>query len=130
MVGYPISNQAITDLDLNVEIYPCPWGATRTRAVMQQLGGKQQFPFLVDPNTDKAMYESADIVDYLYAQYGALPLPTRKSPLQLCWCVRVAEEEDLGVAAQARGRPRTRICYPAHSSQGGCHLCCASVAGS
>jgi hypothetical protein len=27
--------EAITDLDLNVEIYPCPWGAQRTRAVME-----------------------------------------------------------------------------------------------
>lgn len=27
--------EAITDLDLNVEIYPCPWGAKRTRAVME-----------------------------------------------------------------------------------------------
>jgi len=62
--------EAITDLDLNVEIYPCPWGAKRTRAVMEALGGKQQFPYMIDPNTDKAMYESANIVDYLYATYG------------------------------------------------------------
>ena len=37
---------------------------------LQALGGKQQFPYMIDPNTDKAMYESANIVDYLYATYG------------------------------------------------------------
>ncbi len=41
------------------------------------MGGKQQFPFLVDPNTGKSMYESADIIDYLYEQYGGRPAPTR-----------------------------------------------------
>jgi len=28
------------------------------------------FPYMEDPNTGKAMYESAAIVDYLWAQYG------------------------------------------------------------
>jgi glutathione S-transferase len=33
-------------------------------------GGKAQFPYLEDPNTGKAMYESDDIIDYLYQLYG------------------------------------------------------------
>jgi glutathione S-transferase len=33
--------------------------------------GKMQVPYLADPNTGKAMFESADIVRYLYATYGA-----------------------------------------------------------
>ncbi|KAI7988555.1 hypothetical protein LOK49_LG13G00490 [Camellia lanceoleosa] len=28
------------------------------------------FPFLVDPNTRKSMYESSEIVKYLFQQYG------------------------------------------------------------
>lgn len=32
--------------------------------------GKLQFPFLVDPNTDTAMFESADITAYLQQTYG------------------------------------------------------------
>jgi len=33
-------------------------------------GGKLQFPFLVDPNTGRALYESADIAGYLHETYG------------------------------------------------------------
>lgn len=38
-----------------------------------ELGGKKQFPFLVDPNTGKQMYESDDIINYLFkvGQHGA-----------------------------------------------------------
>ena len=36
----------------------------RARAV--ELGGKSRFPFLVDPNTGRSMYESADIIQYLF----------------------------------------------------------------
>ncbi len=28
-------------------------------------------PYLLDPNTGRAMFESADIRDYLHATYGA-----------------------------------------------------------
>ena len=33
------------------------------------------FPFLHDPNTGTEMYESADIIDYLYEHYGNRPAP-------------------------------------------------------
>jgi glutathione S-transferase len=41
-----------------------------TRADLAQRGGKVQVPYLVDPNTAAAMYESDDIVAYLEAEYG------------------------------------------------------------
>jgi glutathione S-transferase len=62
--------EALTELDLDVVIYPCPQGGQRFRPVMQALGGKQQFPFLIDPNTGKQLYESLDILDYLSETYG------------------------------------------------------------
>lgn len=41
-------------------------------------GGKLTFPFLVDPNTGTKLYESADIVRYLYDRYGnGAPFPER-----------------------------------------------------
>ena len=50
---------------------------------MQRRGGKAQFPYLVDPNTEKELYESDDIVTYLFEQYGdgRVPLPLRLGPL-------------------------------------------------
>ena len=63
--------EALTQLDLTVEVRPCPKDARTHRAQVQTLGGKQSFPFLVDENTGVSMYESEDIVRYLYHEYGA-----------------------------------------------------------
>ncbi|KAK3034099.1 hypothetical protein RJ639_034079 [Escallonia herrerae] len=62
--------EAITELDLSVEVYPCPKGSVRHREVVRRIGGKEQFPFLVDPNTGISTYESSEIVKYLFQQYG------------------------------------------------------------
>lgn len=59
----------LCELDLDVMIYPCPAGGKRFRPKAEQLGGKQQFPFLVDPNTGTQLYESADIIAYLSKTY-------------------------------------------------------------
>ena len=69
--------EALTELDLDAMIYPTPHGGKRFRPKVAKLGGKQQFPFLVDPNSGKSMYESADIIDYLYRRYGGRSAPAR-----------------------------------------------------
>src|SRR5512137_1896578 len=69
--------EALTELDLDALIYPTPHGGKRFRPKVAKLGGKQQFPFLVDPNSDESMYESADIIAYLYRTYGGRPAPSR-----------------------------------------------------
>lgn len=61
---------ALTELDLEAVIYPCPKGGKVYRPKAIELGGKAQFPYLVDPNTGTRMYESDDIITYLYATYG------------------------------------------------------------
>jgi glutaredoxin len=50
--------EMLSFLDLNAMIYPCPKGGSRFRNEVRAKGGKAQFPYLVDPNTDTAMYES------------------------------------------------------------------------
>jgi len=80
MEGCPfcrVVREALTDLDIDAMIYPCPKNGTVFRPLVERLGGKQQFPFLFDPNTDETLYESADIVEYLYATYGSRPAPQR-----------------------------------------------------
>jgi len=76
--------EALTELDLDAEIYPCPAEGERFRPEVVTLGGKAQFPYLVDPNTGVQMYESLDIVGYLFEQYGqrTLPLKWRAGRLQ------------------------------------------------
>lgn len=67
--------EALTELDLDATIYPCPKGGTRFRPKVAELGGQTQFPFLVDPNNGRRLYESADIVRYLFETYGGGELP-------------------------------------------------------
>ena len=69
--------QTLTELDLDALIYPCPKGGQRFRPAMVALGGKAQFPFLIDPNTGRQLYESADIIEYLYQTYGGRPAPSK-----------------------------------------------------
>ncbi len=42
----------------------------RARPALVALGGKMQVPYLIDPNTEEAMYESDAIVAYLKRTYG------------------------------------------------------------
>ena len=67
--------EVLTELDLDAMIYPCPKKGQRFRPRVVELGGKAQFPFLVDPNTSRQLYESADIIAYLFETYGERPLP-------------------------------------------------------
>lgn len=65
-----IAREALSALSLDPIIYPCPKGGSRFREKVKAEGGRYQFPYLVDPNTGVSMYESADIVEYLFREYG------------------------------------------------------------
>jgi glutathione S-transferase len=67
--------EALTVLDLTAVVYPCPKGGPRYRPAVRERGGKEQFPYLVDPNTGRAMYESSVIVRYLCETYGTGAVP-------------------------------------------------------
>lgn len=75
--------EALTELDLDAEIYPCPKQGERFRPELVARGGKAQFPYLVDPNTGVEMYESLDIVEYLFGTYGQRELPLKWRPGKL-----------------------------------------------
>ena len=64
------AREALSALSLSAIVYPCPKnGPTYRRQVIERTG-KSQFPYLVDPNNDVAMFESDDIVRYVFKQYG------------------------------------------------------------
>ena len=77
--------EALTVLDLEAMVYPCPKGSTRFRDVIRARGGKEQFPYLIDPNTGVEMYESDDINRYLFERYGSggVPFMLSGGPLTL-----------------------------------------------
>lgn len=70
-----IAREALSALSLDPIVYPCPKGGTRFREKVKAEGGRYQFPYLVDPNTGVAMYESADIAEYLFREYGNGRMP-------------------------------------------------------
>lgn len=72
-----IVREALTELDIDVIVRPCPKGGERFRPQVVEQGGKAQFPFLVDENTSKQLYESLDIIDYLFSTYGQIATPLK-----------------------------------------------------
>lgn len=76
--------EVFTELSLDAHILPCPKGGQRFRSELETRAGKQQFPYLIDPNTGVEMYESLAIVQYLFETYGGgrLPLQWRLGRLQ------------------------------------------------
>lgn len=87
--------EALSILDLDAMIYPCPQDGPRFRPEAIARGGKKQFPYLVDPNTGREMYESDVIVGYLFATYGDGSVP---------WMLSLPVITDLtsGLASAAR----------------------------
>ncbi|KAI4348958.1 hypothetical protein L6164_009618 [Bauhinia variegata] len=67
--------EIVAVLDLDVLFYPCPRNGPNFRPKVAQMGGKQQFPYMVDPNTGISMYESDDIIKYLTEKYGDGSIP-------------------------------------------------------
>ena len=67
--------EALSILDLDAMIYPCPREGKRFRPVVQERGGKLQFPWFVDPNSGISLYESDEIVKYLFRMYGDGDVP-------------------------------------------------------
>lgn len=69
--------EAVAILDLDVLFYPCPKGGPIYRSKVIEMGGKAQFPYMVDPNTNVNIYESDDIIQYLFDTYGnGTPVPS------------------------------------------------------
>jgi glutathione S-transferase len=100
--------EALTELDLDALIYPSPHGGQRFRPKVARLGGKQQFPYLVDPNTGESMYESAWIIEYLYRTYGGRRAPTQLlRPLDVSTSVLAAIPRlRAGARVRASRKPR------------------------
>lgn len=67
--------EALSMLDLEAVIHPCPKRGERFRSEVKRRGGKLQFPYLVDPDAGIEMYESDAIVRHLFTRYGDGKVP-------------------------------------------------------
>ncbi len=72
-----IVREALSELDLDALIKPCPEGETQHRRELSQLGQKE-VPFLIDRSAGVQLADSAKIVEHLYLHYGnGSPVPLR-----------------------------------------------------
>jgi len=62
--------EVLTELDIPYELKSAGKLSPRREELAELTGGSTQCPYLIDPNTNKAMAESADIVLYLYKNYA------------------------------------------------------------
>ncbi len=62
--------EVLCELELPYHLHNVAKGSPR-RAAFVARSGKMRVPYLVDPNTEREMFESADIVAYLRETYGA-----------------------------------------------------------
>ena len=67
-----VVREALSRLDLDADVRPCPKNGTRFRPELEGQG----VPQLLDPNTGDRLVGSVRILDHLYARYG-----TRATPL-------------------------------------------------
>jgi glutathione S-transferase len=67
--------EALSILDVDAVIHPCPEGGTRFRANVEERLGKFAIPFLVDPNAGVQMSDSDEIVRHLFESYGDGEVP-------------------------------------------------------
>jgi glutathione S-transferase len=100
--------EAIQVLDLEVCVRPCPKGGERHRPQVEALGGRSQFPYLVDHDAGIALYESDDIVRHLFERYGCgrprWPLGAGVIDTLLSTCAGLAHPSD-GTFASASNPP-------------------------
>lgn len=119
--------ETLSVLDIDHYVYPCPRETlkvaghclnSRFRPEVAKLGGLLKFPFLIDPNTDRKMYESDEIIKYLWNTYGSKatpPLnyriahwkPYRDISMKMCQLLRPCT--DMGILRAPSHRPKETI---------------------
>ncbi len=68
--------EALTELNLDVEIRPCPLGSIRF--INDVPTGRT--PYLLDPNTQKAFSTTGQILQYLFYHYAGKNVPAKLKP--------------------------------------------------
>lgn len=73
--------EALTELNLDVMVYPIPEGGTRYSGMLRDLSGQHSVPFLHDPNTRHLLQDADAIITYLFGRYGRgrIPIALRAS---------------------------------------------------
>lgn len=69
--------EALTELNLDADIYPVPEGGDRYLAKLRELSGNDSIPFLFDPNTGGKHSGAEAIITYLFRRYAQSEAPAQ-----------------------------------------------------
>ena len=72
--------EALTELNLDVDVFPVPEGGDRFLARLKELSGSETIPFLHDPNTGGKHVGADAIITYLFRRYAQQEAPTALKP--------------------------------------------------
>lgn len=102
--------QTLDELTLDCIVFPCPRGGRRFRPQAEAVGGRQQFPLLVDTATDSVQYESRDIIGYLRGlDREATLVPPGIGELGAAAEAELAELSGMQTVGATGRRPPTRL---------------------
>jgi len=69
--------EALTELDLDVEVYPCPRRGQRHRRRARELAGRESFPTLHDPDLGVTIVGRSRVLGHLFARFADARTPLR-----------------------------------------------------
>ncbi len=69
--------EAISELNLDVLIIPCPKGGERHKQQLREMYSTDKLPFLIDKNTQTILNSASEIITYLYKHYADSNAPIR-----------------------------------------------------
>lgn len=75
--------QGVTELNLDVMIYPCPEEGSRFKELLEELSGSTQLPFMFDKNTGKKLIGKDAILEYLFSEYAQKDVPAKYTAQKL-----------------------------------------------
>jgi glutaredoxin len=119
--------EAVAILDLDILFYPCPKGSTIYRPMVEKMGGKAQFPYMKDPNTGVSIYESDDIIQYMFDTYGPvdakIPAALKGGLLTTLTCgVSLLPRRGRGSTKTESRQPKEPIVYWGYESSPFCKV--------
>lgn len=72
--------EALTALNLDVEVRPVPRGGTHFAGALLGLCGTTEIPALYEPETEQSFVGARSILAHLYSQWGKGPVPAWQQP--------------------------------------------------
>lgn len=105
--------EALSELDLDAIIKPCPHGEHSHRAELRQLTERESVPYLIDRGLGVALHESERIVRHLFTHYGRGRVPARFARSEAAlWTSKLASRLRGGKDKTEYSAPLVRPAFP------------------